>query len=110
MGVNMKINIADDFSPSPFGRHVSDGKFSGEAFRNDVLIEAFSSTQEEIHIYLDGVKRGFGSSFLEESFAGLLRNGIAYSDVKNRLIIHTKDEGYKNEIWSYIEEENERRS
>ena len=101
----MKIDIAVNFSPKPFGRDDDDGKFSGKRFREDKLLDAFNQTNDIITVYLDGVTRGYGSSFLEESFAGLLRNGINYETVKSRLKIDTSDKGYKNEIWNYIEEQ-----
>lgn len=106
--MQMIIDIAIDFSPKPFGRDDEDGKFSGKRFREDKLMNAFNQTNDIVTVYLDGVSRGYGSSFLEESFAGLLRYGIDYETVKNRLKIDTSDIGYKNEIWSYIEEQHSR--
>lgn len=100
----MRIDIALDFSEKPFGRFKSDGKFSGERFRDEFLIPAFNEEQGKIIVYLDGVSRGYGSSFLEEAFAGLLRSGIDYSEIKRRLVIETSDNDYLHEIWDYIEE------
>jgi hypothetical protein len=103
-----KINIADDFSSKPFGRYKADGKFSGERFRKENLLPAFHSGNDKIEVYLDDVKRGFGSSFLEESFGGLIREHIQYRAIKDRLVIITNDEDYEEEIWEYIEEEKDR--
>ena len=108
MVITMKIDIASDFSLKPFGRDENDGKFSGKRFRDEKLIPAFRDSQESIDVFLDNVKRGYGSSFLEEAFAGLLRNEITYLEVKNRLNIVTTNEGYMEEIWEYIEEQKER--
>jgi hypothetical protein len=108
--MTISIDIKNDFSSKPFGRDENDGKHSGKKFRDEVLLDYFSSSNEEIIVYLDGVDRGYGSSFLEEAFAGLLRAGVSYSDVKSRLTIDTKDEGYKNEIWEYIEDQKNRES
>lgn len=101
----MIIDIAKDFSTKPFGRDQSDGKFSGTRFRDEYLIKAFRETEGDISVILDGVSRGYGSSFLEESFAGLIRNGIPYDQVKARLKIVSEDSGYIKEIWEYIEEQ-----
>jgi len=104
----MNIDIAKDFSIKPFGRDENDGKFSGQRFREQKLIPAFKNTNEKVHVFLDNVKRGYGSSFLEESFAGLLRSDIPYETLKERLDIVTDNKGYKEEIWEYIEEQKER--
>ncbi|TMO84209.1 STAS-like domain-containing protein [Pseudoalteromonas spongiae] len=102
----MKIDIAKDFSKVPFGRDEKDRtEFHGKNFRTKHLLPAFRDTTEEVHVYLDGVERGYGSSFLDESFAGLIREGIPYSDLENRLIIHTRFSFYKEDIWDYIKEE-----
>ena len=104
----MKIDIAQDFSPKPFGRDHNDGRFSGERFRDEVLLKAFQESDEVIEVLLDGVTRGFGSSFLDEAFAGLLRNGISYDDVRSRLKVVTSDQDYFDEIWEYIEDQRDR--
>jgi hypothetical protein len=108
-GLLMIIDIAKDFSVKPFGRDKDDGKFSGERFREEHLLKAFENIEnQKIEILLDGVSRGYGSSFLDEAFAGLIRSGINYADIKSRLIIKTEDTDYKNEIWEYIEEQRNR--
>ena len=71
----MKIKIASDFSTAPGPRHVSEGKFSGEEFRKDILLPKVQEACEkgcELTVDLDGTS-GFGTSFLEESFGGLIR-------------------------------------
>jgi hypothetical protein len=69
------ISLANDFSPFPGGRFRSDGPFSGEVFRDDILLpklrEAIDSG-EPLILVLDGVA-GLPSSFLEEGFGGILR-------------------------------------
>lgn len=100
----MKINIAKDFSNKPFGRYEQDGQWSAERFRKEHLVPAFSQSSDKIEVFLDEVSRGFGSSFLEESFAGLIREGITYEQLKHRLRINTTQEDYEIEIWQYIEQ------
>lgn len=65
------IDIARDFSKTPGGRYRSDSHFSAEAFRDDVLEPALKE-HGAVEVHLDGAM-GFGSSFLEEAFGGLVR-------------------------------------
>lgn len=69
------ITLADDFSPFPGGRFRSDGPFSGELFRDDLLLPKLREAiecGELLTVVLDGVA-GLPSSFLEEGFGGILR-------------------------------------
>ena len=66
------ITIARDFSKYPAGRFRTDGKTSGEAFRDDLLVPALRGGSRVVVVF-DGVA-GFGSSFLEEAFGGLVRD------------------------------------
>ncbi|SIT15849.1 MAG: DUF4325 domain-containing protein [Thalassolituus maritimus] len=109
--MTIEIDIARDFSKKPFGRNELDGKYSGKRFRDEHLLPALTASDDEIlTVNLDGVERGFGSSFLEEAFAGLLRQNIGYDTLKNRLRIMTSNRDYESEIWEYIDEQNERDS
>ena len=53
-------------------------------------------------IDLDGT-RGYGSSFLEEAFGGLVRSGIDKKLIQSKLIIHAKNSSLRTEILDYIE-------
>lgn len=68
------ISIAKDFSSIPGARHITDGPFSGEEFRQKCLEPYFSdpSANEEIRVVLDGLE-GYPISFLEEAFGGISR-------------------------------------
>lgn len=71
----MTISVANDYSKSPGGRYISEGAYSGEDFRESILLPAFERCQnnnEELIINLDG-GYGYGSSFLKEAFGGLAR-------------------------------------
>ena len=98
------INIAKDFSKYPAGRYRADGEFSGEVFRDDHLLPAIKNA-DEVCINLDG-GMGYGSSFLEESFGGLVRkHHISPSLLHNKLkIISDEDPTLINEIWEYIDQ------
>ena len=66
MEIKEKIIIATDFSDSPGARYREDGEYSGQAFLEDKLIQAFEKAVEEdykILIDLDGVW-GYPSSFI----------------------------------------------
>jgi hypothetical protein len=96
--------IADDFTDTPGGRYRKIGKFSGEQFREEVLIHLLK-TNDSITIDLDDTE-GYPSSFLEESFGGLVRAGFSVDDLKAKLTLVARDpafEFYIGEIWEYIE-------
>jgi hypothetical protein len=65
------IDIARDFSPYPAGRYRKDGPYSGQHFREEVLLPRLV---DDVHVRLiiDGVA-GLPSSFWEEVFGGLVR-------------------------------------
>lgn len=95
------IHIAEDFSKYPAGRYNKDGPFSGEAFRRKFL-EPNLKQNEDLLIDLDGA-RGYGSSFLEEAFGGLVRLGYPKEDLKRKLKIKAKNESLITEIFDFIE-------
>ena len=100
------IKIASDFSKFPGGRYRSDGSYSGEAFREDILLPAISSN-EVVQIILDDVK-GYGSSFLEEAFGGLVRKvDLTQEDLLKKLKISLTEKKYeinKLEIYKFIDD------
>ncbi len=97
------LNIAKAFSDTPSGRYKSQGDFSAEAFRDDYLVPAINK-YHQVSVVLDGVY-GFGSSFLEETFGGLIReHNFLKSDLDTQLkIISDEDTSYITEINEYIE-------
>lgn len=67
-----------DFAQSPGGRFADQGPSSGEDFRETVLVPALRgaiASGEALIVELDGTS-GYGSSFLEEAFGGLVREGV----------------------------------
>ena len=66
------IDVAREFSPYPAGRTRRDGTFTGEAFREDILIPALEEN-DSVVLNIDGVA-GLPSSFWEEIFGGLVRS------------------------------------
>ena len=88
------IKIATDFSDTPGARFRSDGPFSGEEFREDMLMPLFEDDADnrEILIDLDGAE-GYPSSFLEEAFGGLARM-VGAKKVKERIAFKTTEFDY----------------
>lgn len=97
------IFIATEFSRTPAGRYRTDGPKSGEHFRDDLLVPALQA-HGRVRVNLDGVE-GYGSSFLEEAFGGLVRvKGFDAQSLNRCLEIQTRDAAWKDEIWTYIRE------
>lgn len=95
------INISEQFSRSPAGRYIKDGPYSGEAFRTGLLVPALNEA-EEVEVQLDGAL-GFGSSFLEEAFGGLVRvEHVSKHTLEKKLKISSRLKIYEKKIWKYI--------
>lgn len=78
------VNIANDYTKKPGGRHIKEGPYSGEDFRNTILAPAFQKAQikkEDLLVILDG-GYGYATSFLEEAFGGLARDTLNSSVLK----------------------------
>lgn len=95
------INIARDFGRYPAGRYLTDGPYSGQAFREKLLVPALSRSQGAVLVELDGA-RGLASSFLEEAFGGLVREGFDSSTLLDRLQLQSIDPTLIEEIKEYI--------
>lgn len=101
---NKIIDIAHDFSVVPLGRFPDDSAHNGTTFREEWLVPALKGNAS-VQINLDGVE-GYGSSFLEESFGGLVRvHGFKPDEVLSRIkLISTEDPTLIAEIRQYIQE------
>lgn len=100
-----RISIADEFTRFPGGRYRKLGKFSGEQFRDDFLFELLSKGNE-VTVVLDGTE-GYGSSFLEEAFGGLVRRGFTLGFLSDHLHLIAETQAfqsYAREAWQYITE------
>lgn len=94
------FDMAKNFTRYPSGRTSDDGEFSGESFRNKVLIKAIDK-KEKTEINLDSAI-GYGSSFLEEAFGGLVRAGKTKKEINDFIILKTQDYSLRQEIEKYI--------
>ena len=94
------IEIARDFSRYPGPRYKNDGNFSGQVFRDDVLAPALKTALNDgtkITVYLDDVA-GYGSSFLEESFGGLIRHGFTKDELDRSLVIAARTDRFRHHV------------
>lgn len=100
----MIIKIADDYTKTPGGRFIDEGEFSGQDFRNGILLPAFKKMKEKngiLQVNLDG-GYGYGSSFLEEAFGGLARE-TKDRDVLKIDIISEEEPRLVEDIRKYME-------
>ena len=101
----MEINICKDFSDKPGGRYIREGKYSGEAFRKDVLLPKYLEAKEKglrLIVNLDG-GYGYATSFLEEAFGGLVRE-IKDPAIAKILIISNEEPQLVDDVRQYIED------
>lgn len=95
------VNIGRQFSRFPAGRYAKDGPASGEEFREKVLRPLLDSGVEKIRVELDDAL-GYGSSFLEEAFGGLVRVGYRPESLMSTFEFVSDDFSLNDEIQSYI--------
>ncbi|MDR6181616.1 STAS-like domain-containing protein [Asaia bogorensis] len=104
-----EIVIAKEFTKTPGGRFRRGGPGSGEAFR-DILCAALKK-DDKVLVVLDGTE-GYGSSFLEEAFGGMVRNGLVSADDaldKIEIVARTSPfKSYADEALVYLKEAVER--
>lgn len=98
-----QLHIAKDFTRHPGGRLKSDGPFSGELFRESLLHPRLISSPGGVSVYLDGTL-GYPSSFLEEAFGGLVRDGFFAATLGMQLDLISSDKDLVAKIWGYIDE------
>lgn len=104
---NLVIIIAKDYSRCPGARYESEGDYSGERFRKELLLPRLKDAIKagvKLEVVLDG-SAGYSTSFIEESFGGLIRSdGLTLQEVKdNIIIISEEDPSYIDDINDYWE-------
>ena len=99
------LSVARQFTQFPGGRYRRISEFSGEEFRDDYLKPAIERG-EEVVVELDGVV-GYGSSFLEEVFGGIVRamKWPNRDQVNQHLKIKSTRESWLIEANQYIDDE-----
>lgn len=100
--------IATDFSKEPFGRSKEDGTYNGTRFREQFLklwVKQSIELDEKLSIDLDDLDIPMTSSFMEESFGGMIRFGyVEKKQLLSLLSFQSEDSSYEIEIRSYIDE------
>lgn len=108
--IKVIINIASEYTKTPGARYIADGQYSGEDFRNNLLEPIYKKcleNKEKLTINFDG-GYGYGTSFLEESFGGLVRKGYSSDELLNNLILISNEEPELiNKVKKYIKEAND---
>lgn len=101
----IRIKISTDFSDTPGGRLKKEGEFSGELFRDSILIEKYREAERQndnIEIDFDDCY-GVGTSFLEEAFGGMVRKYHVHGMLQRIRIISTEDETIPDNIKKFVE-------
>jgi hypothetical protein len=89
----IEINIAKDYSDTPGGRFIKEGPFSGEDFRETLLLPKYIlaiDNNETLIVNMDGCF-GYPSSFIDEAFGGLAKI-YGSSEVLKHIDIISNDE------------------
>lgn len=108
------FNIAKEFSKYPGPRYKEEGSYSGQELREDFLLNVVENSimgKKQLLIDLDGT-RGYGTSFLEEVFGGLIReNNIDLEEFKKYITFKSDEEDYLIEdIEEYMDDANNENS
>ncbi len=101
----IKIIISEDFTDTPGGREIQEGDFSGEQFREEILLQKYEEAEdknEKLCIDFDHCF-GFGTSFLEEAFGGLVREHKKKGVWERLVIVSTEDKTIPINIKKYID-------
>jgi hypothetical protein len=113
----IEVHLAADFSRYLGGRYRADGPWSGQQFRDDMLVRRFDEACAQgarLVIVLDGLA-AVPSSFLEEAFGGFLRlrEDLSLSNVESTLEITASESDllpFARLARNYMRSEDRRRS
>lgn len=100
------INIAKDFSRCPGARYPEEGNYSGQEFREQLLSPKLTIARETgVHlvIIMDG-SAGYATSFIEEAFGGLVREGrFTLEQILDTItIVSEEDPSYIDDAKAYM--------
>lgn len=111
MKANKRIlSVALEYSPSPGGRTAEDGKYPADKFRDTFLVPIIAKyPNEQIVLDLDGGE-GYGTSFLEETFGGLVRLGYSKEQIYHTFEIKSALKSDLRLIEQYIADETVRQN
>lgn len=101
----LTLKVSTSFSKTPGARYEKEGDFSGEKFRKEYLLPKLKEAIQGnwiLVVDLDGTA-GYGTSFLEEAFGGLIREGIDIQHIRRFMeFVSIEDPSYIDEINEYI--------
>lgn len=108
MRENKVFCVKESFSKTPGPRYMKEGEYSGELFRESLLYSAVKNAidnEDTLLIDLDGTS-GYGTSFLEEAFGGLIRkNKLSYEAIERTIKIKSEEEDYLvDDIKQYLKD------
>lgn len=100
-----QIAVARDFTRYPGPRYKGTGPFSAQEFRESILEPALRKAIEcnnTLVVKLDDVA-GYGSSFLEETFGGLIRSGFSKQQLDSHLVISAETPRFRHHALRALE-------
>ena len=105
---NITYEIAKRFTKYPGPRYIEEGEYSGELFRKTELMPTIIEAKKNNHkiiLNLDGTS-GYGTSFIEEVFGGLIREEkMSIKEIYSIFtFISKEDENLIDDITEYMEE------
>lgn len=104
------IEIATAFSAYPAGREEADGPYNGNKFQTEILLGELKAAVDDggkVVVSLNGLM-SCGSSFLEEAFGGIIRDGhLTRDEVLSHLeVVYSTPrlKRFHDAIYRYIKE------
>ena len=100
----MEIKISEEFSETPGGRFIKEGPYSGELFRETILLPKYEKAIENSEILtidFDGTY-GYANGFLEEAFGGMIRNHSKLNLLNNLYLLSTENDSIIERINEYV--------
>ncbi len=104
------IDIGIDFSTTPIGRYYKDKGDNGEKFREEMFWPALRGLDdgEKLQLLIDNEVEGYGSSFLVEGIAGVVKYGYMTKErLLSSIVIEYSNKDFKfydEKIKQYIDE------
>ncbi|MGR6831201.1 STAS-like domain-containing protein [Aliivibrio wodanis] len=100
--MNLKTIYVKNYTTEPYGRYLSDGHGNGEEYRTEFIIPELKNGHNLI-IDLDGIDDEYGSSFIVEAFANIIRvEGYSYDDFYKRITLKSMHIDWIKEIDDYL--------
>ena len=99
-----KILHVKNYTLEPFGRYEIDGEGNGEEYRKKYIVPELKEGNT-LEIHLDGINYEYGSSFLVEAFANIIRKeGFSYDEFMEKIQFKSVHEDWLEDLYSFIEE------